>query len=322
MNKLRRALMAVALAAVTPGASSQSVFQSKPFLIITPFPFGVVDTIARRIGDQITAATGQAVVVDAKRSAGGILATATVARARPDGHTLLLATANLTIADSLYKKLPYDRESSLVPVAQILKVPNVLVIRSDSNYRTLQDLVSGARAAQGKLNYASPGVATFPHLTVEILKRDLQFDMVHVPYGAGAAALTSLLAGETQFYSSNISDVLPHIKAGTLRALAVTSVERSPLLPDVPTVAEASGLKDFEVVGWHGFFVPAGTPEPIVKELTRIIIAAVSNHEMKSWLEGEGLLPSPAATQAFSAMMQKDVKGWSAIIQRIGLTPE
>lgn len=323
MDKLRRnVLIAGALAPLAVTAWSQSDFRSKPFLIITPFPFGIIDAVARKVGDRITAATGQNVLVEAKRSAGGIVATQTVVRAAPDGHTLLLATANLTIAESLYKKLPYDLERSLVPVAQILKVPNVLVIGAGSNFRTLQDFVSGARSAQKTMSYASPGVATFPHLTVEMLKRDLRFDLLHVPYGGSGPALTSVLSGETQLYSSNLSEVLPHIKAGKLRALAITSAQRSPLLPDVPTIAQATELKDFEAVGWHGFFVPSGTPTPVVSELTKIIMAAVSDPDTKSWLESEGLQPAPAAPPAFSSMMKEDVARWGSVIQRLGLTAE
>ncbi len=312
-------LIAVLACICAPVAAEMSTVQNKPFTIVTTFPFGTFDLIARKFGEKITEATNQSIIVDARPSAGGIVATTTAARAKPDGHTMLLTTANLSIAKSLYRKLPYDRENALRPLAQIVQTPNIIVVRSDSPYRNLGDLLAAAQASPEKLSYASLGVGSFQHLAMELMKKQFDFGMMHVPYGGSSQAWLALLGGDIDVYATNISEAIPNIDTGKVRALAITSNRRSPILPDLPTIAELTGKTDFEVVGWIGFLAPKATPDLMVEKMAKIITDTAKTEEMRGWLEKEGFLLSAAGPEQFKVILDKDERHWADIIQQLGI---
>jgi tripartite-type tricarboxylate transporter receptor subunit TctC len=303
-------------------AAWSQAYPAKPIRMVTPFTTGgATGLLGRAIGEKLTSEWGQAVIVEGKPSAGGIVATQTVASSPPDGYTILLATANVSIAPSLYKSLPYDPETALVPVTEIITVPNVIVARPNLQAKTMADVVALARAQPGKLNYASPGSGSFPHLIMEQFKHDTGADILHIPYKGTPAALVALVAGEVDLFSSNLADVSALIKAGKVRAIAVTSPERFPTLPDVPTVAE-SGVPGFNAVGWMGFFAPQKTPAAVVDKLGKQIAAIVTAPEMRSWLREQGFEAVGSTPAQFATFLKADMARWAEVVRYSGLKPE
>jgi tripartite-type tricarboxylate transporter receptor subunit TctC len=320
MKVLRFVVAALLLAATT--VSWSQAYPTKPIRMITPFTSGgATGLLGRSIGEKLTAEWGQAVIVEGKPSAGGIVATQTVASSAPDGYTILLGTANLSIAPSLYKSLPYDPETALVPIIQFITVPNVIVARAGLPVKNMADVVALAKAQPGKLNYASPGSGSFPHLIMERFKHDTGADIAHIPYKGSPAALVSLVGGEVDLFSSNLADVSALIKAGKVRALAVTSPERFPTLPDVPTAAE-SGVPGFNAVGWMGFFAPQNTPPAIVDKLNKQIAVIVKAPEMRSWLREQGFEVVANTPQQFAEFLKADAARWSEVVRYSGVKPE
>jgi tripartite-type tricarboxylate transporter receptor subunit TctC len=304
------------------GTAAAQDYPTKLIRIIVPFPpGGSVGIISRAVGDSMAAAWGQPVIVDSKPGAGGILATDYVAKSQPDGHTLLFATANVTINAALYKKIPYDTERDLVPVAQMITVPNVIVVRGDLPVTTLQEFIALAKKEPGKLNYSSGGSGSFPHLAFELLKQRAEIDVTHVPFKGNAPALTALLTKDVDVMSSNIADILPHTDTGLLRPLAVTGITRSETLPAIPTVAEA-GFPDFATEGWMGIFAPRGTPPAIVDKLNRQIVAALHSDLIGGVLKSQGFGLIGNTPAEFAAFVHKDLELWARAVQISGATAD
>ncbi|MEI7537640.1 MAG: tripartite tricarboxylate transporter substrate binding protein, partial [Comamonadaceae bacterium] len=293
----------MALACVTATAQD---FPFKPIRIVVPFPpGGSADVLARTIGTRLSSALGQPVVIDNKAGAGGILGADTVAKAPADGHTLLFANTNIAINPSLYKTLPYDTAAAFAPVILMVKVPNLLLVAEDVKVANLAELIALAKRQPGALNYSSAGNGTFPHLAVELFKLRAGISMTHIPYKGAAPALSALLGKDVQVLSNDLVTAVPYVKAGKVRALAITGATRSPVMPDVPTMAEA-GLKDYAAVGWQGIMVPAGTPATTIARLNSEIGKALADPALRSNLAGQGLEVVGGTPQEFSDFVRRD----------------
>jgi len=297
-------------------------YPSKPVHLILPFPpGGGTDILGRLIGEQLTVRLGQPVVQENRGGAGGNLGAEAVARAAPDGYTLLLAAPTLAISPTLYPKLAYDPLKDLAPIALVATVPNVMVTHPSVPARTLQEFIALAKRRPGELNFGSGGAGTSNHLGGELFNMVAGVKLVHVPYKGVNLAMQDVLAGNVQLVFIGIPAAAPHIRAGKLRALAVVAPQRSSALPDVPTAAEA-GLPGFEVTTWYGVLAPAGTPRAIVErlntELGRIMLAP----ELQPRLADMATEPRSGTPEAFAAYLREETAKWGKVIRDAGLRAE
>ena len=323
----RQACLAAAAAALLPAsraANAQQAYPSKPIRMVIPFtPGGSTDVLGRAIGLELGHAWHQPVVVDNLPGAGGSIGADKVAKSPADGYTLLMGhIGTLAINPSLYPKLDYDPVRSFAPVAWVARVPNVLVVHASVPARTLAELVALAKAQPGKLAFGSGGNGSAAHIATEYLKLQTGASFLHVAYRGTAPAVTDLLAGQLQLLFTGAPALLPHIKAGKLRALAVSSPQRIALLPDVPTVAESGvpGTKDFEADQWYGVVAPAGTPADIVALLNRQINQSLNSAEVKARLNAEGAEPTPSTPQVFGQLIASEMKRWDRVIKSAHIT--
>jgi tripartite-type tricarboxylate transporter receptor subunit TctC len=322
----RRALLGAATALLAvPGRRARAqaaAFPTRQVTIVVPFaPGGLADVTARLLGERLARSLGRPVVIDNRPGAGGIAGARLVAAAPADGHTLLLANTNLAINPSLYRSLPYDTVAAFAPVFLALTVPNILVVRADLPARSLAELVALAKADPGRLNYASAGNGTFPHLAMVLLLHRAGIAMTHVPYNGAAPAMQAILGGQVQALSSDPPGALPHVAEGRLRALAVTSATRLGALPDLPTVAEA-GLPGFEAVGWQGFVAPAGTPAEVVATLHGALAEALAAPEVRDRLANQGVAFAAEGPAGFGAFLRRDMALWASAVAASGAQVE
>lgn len=314
----RAALCALAACAAVPLASlAQAPYGSDSIKLIVPFPpGGGTDTLSRLIIDKIRVATSWNFVVDNKAGAGGNIGLDAVAKAKGDGYTLGMGqTANLAINPSLYPKMPYDALKDFAPIAVVASQPVVLVVRADAPYKTLAELVAAAKAKPGQLTMASAGNGTVGHLTGELFARQAGFQHVHVPYKGAGPAATDLLGGQVTYYFATPQAVAGFVKAGKLRALAVSSGKRLPILPDTPTIAE-SGYKGFETSDWKMLVAPAGTPVDIVNRLNAEVQKALAKPETMSQLLAEGSLPGGGSPQQAAQRLRSEQQRWAAVVHQ------
>ncbi len=306
------ALASCALFAPLAQAQAQAGWPARPIRLVVPFPpGGLIDNMARLVGAKLGQELGQPVVVDNKPGAGGNLGAAEAARAPADGYTLLMASPALTISPAIYKNLPYQ-PSQLAPVALLGRVPNVLLVNPTSGVTTVSDLVARAKAAPGRMNYASNGNGTSLHLSAELFKRQTGAFITHVPYRGSAAAVTALLSGEVDLMFDNLPSSIGQIKAGKLRALAVTTPQRSAALPQVPTLAE-SGLEGFNVSAWFGMAAPAGLPAPVVARLSQALQKVVQEPDTVAAIQRQGAEPAFMDAPAAAAAMASDAAQWKQV---------
>jgi tripartite-type tricarboxylate transporter receptor subunit TctC len=313
-SRLRRALLLGTLAtAAVPTVRAQS---PKPLRLVVPFPpGGSTDILARAIGARLGTALGVTVVIDNKPGAGGSVGAAEVARAEPDGNTLLMGhIGTLAVNPALYPKLAYDPVKSFAPVAWVARVPNILVVNTSSPAKSLAELVALARAQPGRLSYSSGGNGSAAHIAFEYLKLQAKFPMLHIPYRGTGPSVTDLLGGQVDATFTGAPAVLPHVRAGRLRALAVSSPKRLPSLPDVPTVAE-SGFAGFDADQWYGVVAPAGTPAPVVARLNAEINKALAIPEVAKQLDGEGAIPTPGTPKAFADLIVREIPRWAQVVK-------
>jgi tripartite-type tricarboxylate transporter receptor subunit TctC len=308
------------LAAAAATASAQG-YPAKPVRFVVPYaPGGSTDTLARTIGVKLTDLLGQQVVVDNRPGASGNIGMEIVAHALPDGYTIVLGyIANLAIDPSLYSKMPYDPVRDFAPITQLASSPNVLVAHPSVPVTSFKDLL--VKAKQGQFNFASAGVGSVGHLTGELLNQMAGVRMVHVPYKGSGQAVTDLLGGHVQLMFSGFSSTLPHIKAGRLRALAVTGAQRSPAAPDVPTIAE-SGFPGFEATAWYGVLAPAKTPKPVVSRLHDDIVKVLQEPDVKNRLSGLGFEIVGSTPEQFSAYIKSEIKKWAKAVKASGAKPD
>ena len=297
-------------------------YPSKPVHLILPFPpGGGTDILGRLIGEQLTVRLGQPVVQENRGGAGGNLGAEAVARAAPDGYTLLLAAPTLAISPTLYPKLAYDPLKDLAPIALVATVPNVMVTHPSVPARTLQEFIALAKRRPGELNFGSGGAGTSNHLGGELFNMVAGVKLVHVPYKGVNLAMQDVLAGNVQLVFIGIPAAAPHIRAGKLRALAVVAPQRSSALPDVPTAAEA-GLPGFEVTTWYGVLAPAGTPRAIVERLNMELGRVMLAPELQPRLADMATEPRSGTPEAFAAYLREETAKWGKVIRDAGLRAE
>lgn len=308
---LMRATAGALLLLAAPLSMAQA-WPARPIRLVVPFPpGGLIDNMARLVGNRLAQELGQPVVIDNKPGAGGNVGAAEVARAPADGYTLLMASPALTISPAVYKNLPYQ-PSQLAPVALLGRVPNVLLVNPASGIGKVQDLVSRAKAKPGQLNYASNGNGTSLHLSAELFKRRSETFITHVPYRGAAAAITALLSGEVDMMFDNLPSAIGQIQAGKLRALAVTTAQRSTALPDVPTLAEA-GMEGFNVSAWFGVAAPAGLPAPVATRLADALQKVVQQSEVAAAMQRQGADPAFMDAASAAAALNADAAQWKQV---------
>jgi tripartite-type tricarboxylate transporter receptor subunit TctC len=307
---------------VAPVVCAQ-VFPVKPVRLIVTYPAGgPADIAARALAQKLAEAWGQQVVVDNRAGAGGIIGTELVAKAAPDGYTLLHGTAaGLVINPLLRNKLPYDTLRDFAPVSMVVIVPQLLVTHPGVPASTLKELIALAKSQPGRLNYASVGVGSPNHLGMELLKSMAGIDMVHVPYKGAAPAMADLMAGQVQLAFNGMASVVPQVAIGKLKAIAIGSAARSAAAPEVPTVAEA-GLPGFEYTAWNGNFAPAATPRALVAAISSDIRKALAAPDLVQRLSSLGSEPGGSTPAQFAAFIREDHVRWSRVVKSIGLKPE
>jgi tripartite-type tricarboxylate transporter receptor subunit TctC len=315
--------LALALAAAATGAAFAADYPTKPIQIVVPYsPGGGADSVARIVAKRVSENVGQAIVIENKGGAGAILGTDQVAKAEPDGYTLLLGQSGpISINPAVYKSLPYDPVKDFAPITMTTAYPYVLVVNAELPARTLQEFVALARSKPDALNYGSTGVGAANHLVAELFNSKAGLKMTHVPYRGTALAVGDLVAGQLTMVFGDPISVLPHIKSGKLRALAVTSLERSSVAPEVPTVAE-SGYPGFEALAWHGILAPARTPPAVIRKLNAEIAKALADPATKALLVNQAMQTVGNRPEEFAAFLQKDIAIWKGVASAAKVTVE
>ena len=321
MQRLVSVALVAALLAIGPKATAAAPFPPGPVHIVVPYaPGGPVDILARLIGQKLSEAWHQPVVIDNKPGAGGNLGTELVARAKPDGTTLLLNTPAIIIAPSVYSQLTFDPLKDFAAVINIGRAPAVLVISPRQRYDTIGGLIAYAKAHPGELNFGSPGTGGSLHLAGELFASRAGIKLVHVPYKGVQPALVDIMAGNIQMMFDAVVDVMPLVKDGRLKALAISTATRSPLAPDLPTVAE-SGLPGFDFSLWYGLFAPAATPPAIVQQINHDTAQVLGQPAMKGEMQARGLDLIANSPEEFAMALKSEEKTWAELVHKIGLTP-
>ena len=318
MKILFRSAAALALTLAAASGWAQA-YPNKPIRVIVPFPAGgPVDQTARALGAKLSTALGQPIIIENKGGAGGVLGADAVAKAPADGYTLLFSSAGaLSIVPNIAPSMPYNPQKDLLAVTQALKVPTVLVVSANSKYKTFADLTSFAKANPDKVNYGSAGSGTTTHLEVELLKREAKLSMNHIPYRGAAPGLTDLMGGQVDLMMVDVPVVLPFIKAGKLRALAVTSATRIPVLKDVQTTAEL-GLPKVEVYNWYGMLAPAHTPPEIINKMYGAVGAALRSPDLKEQFAQQGVEVVASKPEEFGPFIFAETARWGTLAKSVG----
>lgn len=308
------------LHAQTSSTDAASDYPNRPLRQIVPFPpGGGVDIVTRIVGAKWSELLGQPIVVENRAGAGGNLGADIAAKAPPDGYTLFTCqVASHGVSPALYNKLPYDHIRDFAPVSLIGKTPNVLVVHPAVPVNTLKEFINYAKAGPGKYNYASPGYGTSPQMTMELFKLTAGINVVHIPYKGGAPALADVMGGQVMGMFGNLPEQLAAIKSGKTRALAVSTLQRSPQLPDVPTVAE-SGFPGFEVTVWYGVCAQAAVPKPILAKLNATLVRTVNLPEMKARLAEATIVASPGTPEEFAAHIRAETEKWTKVVKDAGM---
>ncbi len=316
-NACARTLAALALV-VSTGVAAQT-WPQKPIRFLMTAPAGSsIDTLGRTIGDKLSARLGQPIVVENKSAAGGTVAVSEAAKAAPDGYTMVLGYPGPLSFGPLLQKLPYDVQKDLAPVIITSSQPNVLAVNAQLPVRNVQELVAYAKANPGKLNYASVGNGSSSHLCMELFKAMAGFDAVHVPFNGSPPAVTATIQNETQMMFAVMQPLQAQIQAGKLRAIAVTTAKRFPLLPDIPTIAE-SGYPGFEALAWNGVLVPAGTPQAIVQRLNAEMNAILKMADVVQKMNAQGFDLVGGTPEEFGSLIKGDADRWAPVIRKLGL---
>ena len=310
----------LAAAALAPGfATAQDAWPSKPVRLILPFPpGGGTDILGRLIAERLTAGLGQPVVTENRGGAGGNVGAEAAARSAPDGYTIVLVAPSLAISPSLYSKLNYDPVKDFAPVSLVATVPNVMITHPSVPANTLAEFIKLAKTKPGGMNFGSGGSGTSNHLAGELFNIVAGVKLVHIPYKGVNLAMQDVLSGQIHLVVIGIPAAAPHIKAGKLRALALVTPQRSPILPEVPTVAEA-GLRDFELTTWYGILAPAGTPRPVVARLNAELVRIMHAPEVKERLAGMATDPVTSTPEEFADYIKREIVKWGEVVRKAGL---
>jgi tripartite-type tricarboxylate transporter receptor subunit TctC len=322
MTKLIASLLLAAATLLAPCAQAQG-YPARPIRLVVPFPAGgATDIFARAVSQKLGERLGQAVIVDNKPGAGGAIGSDVVAKAPPDGYTLLLATTSThSIGPSFgTARLPYDAVADFTPIAHVGDAPNIMLVPNSVPAKTVKEWVEYARRNPGKLNYASSGNGTVVHLTAEYFKAQAGLFLVHIPYKGTALAIPDLVSAKVDVLFDSLPSALPHVKEGRLRALGMTSLKRSPLLPDLPAISET--IPGFESVTWFGVYGPRGLPSELVQRVNTALNQALQDADVKDRLSRLGIEPVGGTPQQFAAMLEKDRARWKKIITERRITPE
>ncbi len=322
----RRLASSIALAAlgtfsVAAYAQDATHYPSRPMRLIVPFaPGGGLDISARLIGHKLTEKWGQNIVVDSRPDAATIVGTEIASKAAPDGHTVLMITTTFAINPGLYARLPYDAGKDFAPVTQLNTQPNVVVVTPSFPGKSIKELIALAKAKPGELTFATPGAGSAPHLSAEMFQRAAGISLIHVPYKGIPAAVTDVIGGRIALLFTTTISAAPHIKAGKLRALALTSVKRQASMPDVPTVGES--LPGYHAEAFQGMVVPAGTPSAVVEKLSAEVARIVKLPEVTQRFQLDGADAVGSTPKAFAAFLQAEMQKWRNVIRDAGIKPE
>ena len=318
---MKRLLVLVLFSCGLAAHAQDAAYPNHPITLIVPFaPGGGNDFMARFIAERLGNALGQPVIVDNKPGAGGMLGARLGAAAKPDGYTLTLISNSYTVNPSLYQ-VGFDPISDVTPIVQIAQGPFIIVVNSALPAKTLGDVVALAKAKPGELNYATSGQGSIPHLATELLAEMAGIKLTHVPYRGGGPALTDTIAGRTNLFLSPTSTAIQHVKAGTLRAVAVTTASRNPVFPEVPTVAE-SGVPGYEVILWHGIIGPKRLPAPIVTRINAEVNAILQLKEATALLEKDGVAPVGGPPERLQSLIMREIDVWRNVVAKAGIKPE
>jgi len=309
----------IALLVLGAQAAFAQGYPTKPIHLIVPFPpGGPTDIVGRLVGQKLAAGLGQPVIVENRPGAGGTVGSTAAAKVPADGYTLLYgSTSTLAIAPALYRDLAYDPRSAFAPISLVSRGAIVAAVNAELPAHTLQEFIALAKQSPGKLSYASAGSGTPPHLAAELFKSIAGVDLLHVPYKGGAPAINDLVGGQVQAIFEGQVVLLPHIKSGRVRALAITGMKRDPLLPDVPTFAEA-GLPRYDAYFWSGLVAPAGTPAEVIAKLNSVLVLALNVPDARDALLRQGLEPAGTTPQQFAAFIASEVERWGQVAKASG----
>lgn len=321
MNKINKLCVSVVLLAATMAAHAQTAYPTRVVRLIVPSsPGGGTDISARILAPQLTQFLGQQVVVENRPGAGTMIGGEAVARAAPDGYTLLMGISTLAINPAMYKKVPYDALKDLAPVSQAVALSNVLVIHPSLPSRNLKEFIAFAKARPGQINFASAGKGTSPHLSMELFLVLAKLKMLHVPYKGSGPGVTDLIAGHVPVMMPNMLSAQPHIKSGRIRALGVTGTKRAPGADDIPTIAEA-GVPGYEAVQWYGVLAPAATPRDIITKLHAGVVRALQNPDVRQRLLNDGAEPVGSSPEQFGTYIRAETEKWAKVIKAAGIDP-
>ena len=310
----RRTLVAAVLLALGGHALAQDAWPTKPVRMVVPFAAGgSTDVIARMVGQRLSTLWGQPVVIDNRAGAGGNVGADAVAKSPGDGYTLLMASGSVTINPSLYKKMPFDTKKDLLPITNVAQGPMLVVVQDGSPHKTLKDLVAAAKGKPGTINFASAGVGSQVHLAAENFADAAGIDIQHVPYKGEALGYTDLISGQVQLMVGNYAAASALLGPNRLRALAVTSKQRMPQMPDLPTAHEA-GLPNFENIGWFGLFAPAGTPAAVMQKVQRDVAKVMGETEIKARLYVQGMTPVVNSSADFTQQIDQELERWAKVV--------
>ena len=321
---LALAVMAAGAVALLPlGASAQAAFPSKALTLVVPFSAGgTTDILARVVGQYMSKDLGQPVIIDNRAGAGGNIGAQLVARAAPDGYTLLMGTVGThAINQSLYKKMAFDPIKDFAPISRVALVPNLLVANPSQPFKTVKEMIAYAKANPGKLTFASSGSGSSIHLSGEMFQQMAGVEMQHIPYKGSAPAMTDLLGGQTAIMFDNMPSAIGHVRAGKLRPIAVTTPNRSPALPNVPTIAE-SGVPGYSATSWFGILAPAGTPAPVIARLNASILKALADPDVKKKLAEQGAEPHGEKPEQFAEFIRSETEKWGKTVKVSGATAD
>jgi tripartite-type tricarboxylate transporter receptor subunit TctC len=317
---MRKALLAFLAVLASSGVSA---WPTKPVTLIVPYPpGGGTDVVARIYQEPLAKALGQPIVIENRGGAGGSIGTAVAAKAAPDGHTLLLTLSSHSINPAIYESLPFDTERDFRPVSLVASLPQLFAVHPGTPYRSLAELTAFAKANPGKLDYASVGVGSPSHMAGELLKLRLGAFMVHIPYRGGGPAVAAAIAGDVPLLIVSIPAAMSQVRAGRLRPLAVSTARRTPVLPEVPTVAEATGLKDFEVDSWYAVFAPAKAPDDVVARLNREIAAIAARADVKAKLLEQGADGVSSSPEELARRVTREIAEWRAVVKHAKIRGE
>lgn len=311
-----------AFAAASDESFAQAGYPSKPVRLLVPSSAGGgTDIVARIIQPKLAERLGQPVVIDNRPGAGTMIGIEIAAKSPPDGYTVLMGLSTLAINSAIYKKVPYDPLRDFAPITQLISSPALLFVHPSLPVKTVKELIAFARARPGQINYASAGTGTFPHMSMELFLSMARLKMEHIPYKGTGPAMIDMLAGQTATMIAPILTPIPHIRSGRLRGLGITSAKRSPVAPEIPTIAEA-GLPGYEAVQWYGALAPARTPPEIVARLHREFTATLQMPEVRKRFAGDGTEPVGSTPEEFRGYIQSELAKWAKVAKSAGITPQ